>query len=94
MEKWYVGLTANDIVVELSRIAHNTVAHYKQGEEKESEKLEKEFDKKFDSVIPAIVDIKTAYYMHNKTVYNEWDKCQQDLWTIKISMQRNLDYSV
>lgn len=91
-EKWYKEKTAKDIVSELSRIAHESVACAKQGDKKESEKFHDEFFEKFNSVIPAIVDIKTEYWAYREVnqVYNEWDKCHTDLLFIKKGMEDDL----
>jgi hypothetical protein len=92
MKKWYVGLEIKEILSEMSRIAHNCVACAKLGENSHSEELETLFTTRFKEVIPAIVEIKTAYWQfrNDNDVWNNWDKLQQDLWTIRRGMESQL----
>lgn len=84
-------MTSDEIVREMSRLAHNAIAVAKQYGEVESDKLEKQFVKKFEEIIPSIVETKTAFHMYNKTIWNEWDKCQSDLWDIRRGMENNIE---
>lgn len=89
-KKWFENLTASEIVKEMSRISHNCVACAIQGEKGISEDLHKLFIMMFNEVIPAIVEIKSEYYLHNETVFHEWGKCQYDLHAIKNTMENEL----
>lgn len=91
MNSWFSGMTSDEIVREMSRLAHNAIAIAKQYGEAESDKMEKQFVKKFEEIIPSIVETKTAFYMYNKNIWNEWDKCQSDLWDIRRGMETNIE---
>ena len=89
--KWYNNKSTDDLLVIFSRIGHEAVAYAIQGDFKKSEILLDEFLEKFDEVIPRIVDTKAEFYNYNQEIYNSWEKCHRDLWSIKRSMMNQLE---
>lgn len=89
-KEWFHGKTASKIVIEMSRIGHESVACAIQGEKEESNKYKKEFDEKFESVVPAISDMKSEYYQVNPETFGTWEKCLSDIKSIKRSIDAEL----
>ena len=88
MVKWYEGLSKDDALTIISRLAHNSVAHFLQNEKEESVKLFEECDKKAKELIENIVDSKSFYYGTNN--YEFYEDFQIDVNVIVSSMKRNI----
>ncbi len=88
--KWYVGLTDDEVLVQMSRLAHETVAYFANGENTASEAILDKFNAMFDEIIPYIVEEKTWYHMGNQEQYERFDKLKSDLWTIKHGIDQGM----
>jgi hypothetical protein len=90
VKNWFIGLTIDDMLVVMSRLAHDSVACMVQGEEKESENKWDIFMAYFEEVIPAIVEEKTWYWAVNKEAWKKWDDFQRELWSIRRNMENGI----
>lgn len=82
-QAWYIGKTDQEILVDMSRLAHESVAYFAHNELTASEAILDKFNDMFEAIIPYLVDQKTWFYGANKEAYERFDKLKSDLWTIK-----------
>lgn len=91
MKKWYEGLEAKEIVIEISLRYHNTIASAIQKSPNIDEDYD-EFNNKYNEIVPVIVQMKSAYYEHRNDngIYHKWEKALNDIKSIKRSLDHEL----
>lgn len=90
-QKWYYSLTSEEIITEMSRLRHETVATYiQEGNSANFRELKNVFDNNLKEVMPLITDMKVAYYLYNKEVLSDWENCSNTLKDFKNSLESEL----
>jgi hypothetical protein len=92
-EKWFIGLEDEEVLVIMSRLAHESVACYRQGQKEDSRKLYNEFNERLEGIVPYLTELKNFYYGMNKESYDRFDKLHLDILHIKRGMTQGLFYS-
>lgn len=92
-KKWFEGMGTKDIISTIKGVSLTVVEMAEKEKHEESERLEDTFLDMFKEVIPAIVDMKTEFwaFRNDNNVYNDWDECQRELWSIRHNLQEKLE---
>lgn len=88
-DKWYLGLTHDEVLSVLSKHAHNAVALYKQDDRDRSHKHYKKVEVLAEKVIPYLSELK-AFYSPNQHEYPKYEKLLNDVKLIVSGMKKDI----
>lgn len=89
--KWYEGKNSQEIYFTMHEVANKVVGALVDTSEESIEECSKHYDdfmKRFNEVIPVIVDMKTEYwaYKHVNSVYDNWKELHENLIELRADM--------
>jgi hypothetical protein len=90
MKNWYNGMNDEEVLVTMSRLAHEAVAYFAKDEMTASEAILDKFNAMFEEIIPYLVDKKTFWYGNKHGMYERFDNLKNDLWSIKHGIEKGM----